>query len=31
MWHRAVGEQVLAAARHDTHREDADGVDQVIG
>src|SRR3981189_1744900 len=28
MRRRAVGEQLLAAAKHDRHREDADGVDQ---
>ncbi len=31
MRRRAVGEQLLAAAEHDRHREDADRVDQVIG
>src|SRR5882724_7908860 len=31
MRRRAVGEQLFAAAKHDRHREDAHGVDQVIG
>jgi hypothetical protein len=31
MRRRAVGEQFLAAAKHDRHREDAHSVDQVIG
>src|SRR5512143_2193714 len=31
MRRRAVGEQLLAAAEHDRHREDAHRVDQVIG
>ena len=31
MRRRAVGEQLLAAAKHDRHREDAHRVDQVIG
>jgi hypothetical protein len=31
MRRRAVGEQLLAAAKHDRHREEADRVDQVVG
>jgi hypothetical protein len=31
MRRRAVGEQLFAAAKHDRHREEAHGVDQVIG
>src|SRR5262245_31214058 len=31
MRRRAVGEQLLATAQHERQREDADGVDQVVG
>ena len=31
MRRRAVGEQLFATTKNDRHREDADGVDHVIG